>query len=818
MSRRLQTLKEQYVKTSAMPALIEYLEECRKEKLWEAVIETLDGWQGNETSEIFFYKGVALLNLGKREEGAELLNKVIKSNPNHFLAKREIENFGINENSETSVREESDALKKILIVNQIPQDTAYSKNVFLKNVFLAVILIVSIFALGFYFLREDKADKYNDMLKNPHESFTSLTYSEYVNRVRELKIIDIKDNIGDPLKRSILWITALAMADFHLDTEKEDFSHFKMFSTLVTDKSEQLKEIVDYLETGAVPKPPELYHKLDLDYPGSLAQIRRLDIEQAGEITKKSLRAHFYNALMFFRRSEFQKAELIINDILGKFPDYELAVKLDIMIRAGKSIDNNIFLKDISKDLAILEKWKTFSQERYYLGEAKILLGRASEKDEVISEGFYSVCPGRYFCRETVDYFLKKNDTATASRMALFMKEQKENKRDADDVKLVIETSYADKDYSNCYFSFRELVQFFKDQVDDKTLLTGGECSVKNGYFEEAVKIYEEINAKNPDVFITAEILRMKYRLTGEELYYTQLKNLAEKNSERKDVLYSFLDILKKRGDIRETIGILKKIYKLESDDRKLIIIGEYLNAGAVFQTVENLEELRNDKTAAKMLSDIYNRYMLFELADSVLLKDQPIDPLWIFFREQLKLKESGEYEIVASELEKRMATLDRCEPALIYLRAEAFRNLGDKQRTFSMIDSLLECDRHYIPGLVLASEITYYQGDFTKAQEGIQYLLENEKFLSPGKLYYHNFLVLLNAEIMVALGKESRLLRYLSKNLIKDVPLGQKEMEKISDISEKLKESMQNELNNFLKRNYKFINLKKPEQPNSGG
>lgn len=75
MSRRLDTLKEQYISNPSLPSLIEYLEECKKEKLWETMIETVTGWNGSETPEIHFYKGVALLNTGKERKGQKSSEK-----------------------------------------------------------------------------------------------------------------------------------------------------------------------------------------------------------------------------------------------------------------------------------------------------------------------------------------------------------------------------------------------------------------------------------------------------------------------------------------------------------------------------------------------------------------------------------------------------------------------------------------------------------------------------------------------------------------------------------------------------------------------
>ena len=76
----------------------------------------------------------------------------------------------------------------------------------------------------------------------------------------------------------------------------------------------------------------------------------------------------------------------------------------------------------------------------------------------------------------------------------------------------------------------------------------------------------------------------MKYRLTQEELYYTQLKDIAGKNGDNLPVLYSYLDILKKRGVIDETIALLEKLYEVDSPENKFKLIEEYLKHGAVFQ------------------------------------------------------------------------------------------------------------------------------------------------------------------------------------------------------------------------------------------
>ena len=297
----------------------------------------------------------------------------------------------------------------------------------------------------------------------------------------------------------------------------------------------------------------------------------------------------------------------------------------------------------------------------------------------------------------------------------------------------------------------------------------------------------------------------MKYRLTQEELYFIQLEKLAAKNSDNKFIQYSFLDALNKKEDLKKTISVLEKIYKLESDDKKIDVIEQYLNNGAVYHAVSHLKELKSHKKYRRLLNVIYNRYMLFDEADEVLANGELNDPLWMFFRKQVELNRQKEYKLVTKNIDKRTQTLDKCEPAFLYLLAESYRNLGDKQRTFGMIDSILECNPYYLPGLVFATEIAYYQGDLTKAREGIDYILENEMFLSPGKPYYHNYLVLLNAEIMVSIGKENQIMGYLRKNLKTGFVFAEREQEKVKDILEKLKETKASILEKYLRKKFKF-------------
>lgn len=805
MSRKLQTLEEQYNSNPNLPNLIEYLEECKRESEWQTIIKVTEIRSGSETPEVHFYRGTALINLGKKKEGIKELKMVIAANPNHFAAKRELEKYADDEEAETSDTKANKTVRDIVIVKPALETNEHYNRLKLRNFAIAVVFIAGIIAALCFALKENPAKKYEEMLENPLASFTSLSFADYAATVRELKLADIREGMGDNIKKSILWMYALAILDFHItpDFEDSDIPQFRIYSTLVSDKGKELTQLVDSIENRVPPVDTEYFHKLDFEYPATKQKIAVLELDIPEKIEKSNLRESFYTALMLFRQDKFQNAAELNNRILEAFPHYELSQKLKIMIEAKAAVESGKELENAEHSIAILDHWKNLSPERYFFGEAKILLGEAMKDEKVVVDGFYSVCPGRTFCRNIAREFIKKNPNE-AYRMALYMKEKKDTARDGEDIKLVLEASLANSDYSNCYFAYHELQQFFPDSVNSDIFKAGALCSEKNGYFEEAVAAYEQINEKDKNDNTTAKILSMKYRLTNEELYLNQLKGLVGKNPENLDMLYAFFDVLAHKNDIPEVIKLLEKIYVLEKDENKMNVINEFLKFGAVYQAVKTLEKL-NTKEARSKLNEIYNRYMLFDKADSYLELGKNNDPIWIALREQIKMKDAGELEIVSKETDKLMGTLQRCEPALLYLKAEIYRSQGDKQRTFATIDAMLECNRFYLPALAFASEITYYQGDLTKAKNGLNYILENEKFLSPGELIMHNYLILLNAEIMVNEGLENKIIAYMQKNLDRKQPMGLREVEIITDITEKLKDAKQKVLRKFLLKNYKF-------------
>ena len=805
MSRKLDTLEEQYNSNPTLPNLIELLEECKRASLWEKIISVTENRSGSETPEVHFYRGIALINTGKKRDGIKELKMVIAANPNHFAAKRELEKYAGDEEAETSDTKANKVVRDIVIVKPTLETNEHYNRLKLRNFFIVVIFTAVIITALYFALKENPAKKYEEMLEDPYSSFTQLSFADYSAAIRNFKLADIREGMGDNIKKAILWTYALGILDFHItpDFEESDIPQFRIYSTLVSDKGKELELLVDSIENHVPPVGTEFFHKLDREYPATKLKIAALELNIPENIKKSNLRASFYTALMLFRQDKFQAASGLNNKILEAFPHYELSQKLRIMINSKEAVLAEKELESAQHDLAILDNWKNLSQERYFFGEAKILLGEAVKDEKVVVDGFYAVCPGRTFCRDIARDFIKKNPNE-AYRMALYMKEKKDTARDGEDIKLVLEASLANSDYSNCYFAYHELQQFFPESVNSDIFAAGALCSEKNGYFEEAVAAYEEINEKEKNDDTTAKILSMKYRLTNEELYLNQLKGLVEKNPENLGMLYAFFDVLAHKNDIPEVIKLLEKIYALEKDENKMTVIDEFLKFGAVYQAVKTLEKLDTKEARAK-LNEIYNRYMLFDKADSYLELGKNNDPLWIALREQIKMKDAGELEIVSKETDKLMGTLQHCEPALLYLKAEVYRSQGDKQRTFATIDAMLECNRFYLPALAFASEITYYQGDLTKAKNGLNYILENEKFLSPGTLIMHNYLILLSAEIMVNEGQENKIIAYMQKNLDKKQPFGQREVEIITDITEKLKDAKQKALRQFLFKNYKF-------------
>ena len=181
--------------------------------------------------------------------------------------------------------------------------------------------------------------------------------------------------------------------DFHItpDFEESDIPQFRIYSTLVSDKGKELTQLVDSIENRVPPVDTEYFHKLDFEYPATKQKIAAIELDIPEKIEKSNLRESFYTALMLFRQDKFQAAEELNNRILEAFPHYELSQKLKVMISSKVAVTAKKELESAPHDLAILDNWKNLSQERYFFGEAKILLGEAMKNEQIVVDGFFSV-------------------------------------------------------------------------------------------------------------------------------------------------------------------------------------------------------------------------------------------------------------------------------------------------------------------------------------------------------------------------------------------------------------------------------------------
>lgn len=146
MSRKLQTLEEQYNSNPNLPNLIEYLEECKRESEWQTIIKVTEIRSGSETPEVHFYRGTALINLGKKKEGIKELKMVIAANPNHFAAKRELEKYADDEEAETSDTKANKTVRDIVIVKPALETNEHYNRLKLRNFAIAVVFIAGIIA------------------------------------------------------------------------------------------------------------------------------------------------------------------------------------------------------------------------------------------------------------------------------------------------------------------------------------------------------------------------------------------------------------------------------------------------------------------------------------------------------------------------------------------------------------------------------------------------------------------------------------------------------------------------------------------------
>ncbi len=795
MTKRLDALRQQYEKQPELASLTEYLEQAYKENECRLIIDTVGSWQGDSTPEIDFYVGAALLTLGRKPEAVARFQAVLAVNPNHFRAKKKLEEAGSDEETPDGapVRRE---LRQIRLPDFQSQEPEHYQRLGRRNLAIIAALVVAV-ALAVAILAGETKSGLEKFLPDPQAAFFSYTYADFERRAGELRTVEQQFPNEDAPRKALFFLSAFALLDYNLFERKEVATQARFYFTLTVEKDESMIRLMNYIDSGDPSSPLAQGHLLDRGWPGNQKSLAERVPEQRGQPTGAELRAAWYDALLLYRGGRYDESVALADTLLAAFPMFELPQKLRIAALARKAAQQEAagsataFSKEQLRTFTdTLSRWRVDSEERWLLAEAYVTLGAAAHDPALEREGFYLGCPGRHFCADILNRFMDTGRAEEAKRMALYVREKKGPARDAADLRMVMRASYLDRDWGNCYFSFKELQQIFPGTLDRAALVEGAECCERENYLEEAYDIYEKTTDVAGDPVRAAKLAEMRYLLRHDAESAQELKALADKHPQSAPVLDSYLTVLLKTGDQAATGPVLDRIYALTAPEKRLAVIERYLQAGLVMQAATLLGENRDRREMRERLYNLYNHHLLFDRADAVAGKETFSTTLfWKELRAEHDRLTADTAAAVGEKLEKMETALQqKCFPPLLYLKAEAFRRAGNTQKTFAMIDGLLECDRTYLPGLIFAAEMAYYQGDTARSTAGVKYLLEREKFLSPGELIYHNYLVLLIAEFDISKGNEVRALNFLTKHLDRTLPFGKREQEKVQDIYDKSK------------------------------
>jgi len=798
MSKRLETLHAAYEKAHDLSSLIEYLEQAYQENEHRLAIETIETWEKERTPEIDFYLGAALFGIGRHAEATERLKAVLAVNPHHFRARKKLEEIG----ADGRAGEEAPATQKDGKQIRLPEiptsETEHYRKAGHRTLAVTLLLVTAVTAAVLLLIGE-RTSGAERLLADPEAALWPIRYPQFERQVEELRSLEQRFPEEDAPRKALFYLTAFALLDYRLFDREELLTQARFYYTLVTGKDPAMTQLLDYLEGNDLSSPLAAGHRRDTAVLGDPQKaFTGPDPHIPAPVTAANLRAAWYDALLFYRLGRWDDALKTSEAILAAFPDAELPQKLRVAAIARKAEDRSktadstrtIGNEEIQKLSAVLSRWRAASEERYFLSEAYVALGRAANDLAFEKEGFYLGCPGQTFCAEVIAAFVARNRTEEAKRMALFVKEKKGLARTADDLLLVMRVSMQDGDFGNCYFSFKEIQQFFPDRTDEKTMRDGAFCCEKENYLEEALGLYEKIGASAKDPTIEAKIAEMRYLIRRDPQSAQTLKSLAERNPDDPLVLNSYLSVLLKGNNLPEISAVLERIYALTPAGRRVTVIDRFLQAGLVSRAAALLAENRDRREARERLYDLYNRYFLFGEADAVAGKEENLStPFWRAFRTEYDRLNADTAAAVAETLEKMDQGMEqKCFPPLLYLKAEAFRRAGNTQKTLSLRDGLLECDRTYFPGLLFAAEMAYYQGDISRAIISVTYLLDRETILWPGRPVYHNYLVLLLAEMSIVKGREKKALDLLTRSLDRTLPWGTREKEKLQDLYDKSK------------------------------
>ncbi len=806
-SRRLTTLLEQWETDKSPALLVQILNQSLTEEEYALAYDLVTRFDGHFTPEIHFFAGEIAAKLDKHDEAIEHLLKVLESNPNHFKAKRLLDELGYNDTQaeDDDEKEVIESFKKIVIPD-IPVDQTDSYRANRRKMFGILffsILFVSALVALFVFWRPEL--RFFVAIDKPEETLYPLSWDDYQNRMTRLKEWVTKHKASNESRTTGFYLSAYSLIDFYLlDKDKDLLSTVRFYFALTREKTEQMKLLNRYIETKNAPEGLEYLNMLERNYPVSKDEINRYPVVVPKQIDNATVRQALYAALMLFRQNKLQKASSLISAILARFPNSEIAEKLSVLI-AAKSVENNpTGTVDKEKVLRLLRKFKTSSPERHLLSEAWVTLGRATGDFTVQEEGFYLGCPGSYWCAKVVNDFLRRKNIHQARRMAEYMKNKRGVSRDESDIKLVLRAAYADNDFGSCYFSYRELKQFFPRSIDKDTAFIAARCSENNGYFEEAEELYRSVGGQKPSPELAAKIAEMNWLVHEDASSLKTLADIYEKNKDNLAILRSYLAVVRKTKDVKRTLVLLDALFKKVSADERPRVIDMYIAVGANAPALKKLQTFKDEQWAQDKMYTIYCRNLQFNLADKLPHSDYSYKPVCSALEQAWKLISEEQYDDARSMLTKLQNGAQQCDPAIIYLLAEIYRRRGESQLTFSMIDSMLECNKNYLPGLVFTAGIAFYQGDFTSAEKGIHYVFEHEDIFSVVPGYYHNELVLILGDMLISRGKTAQLLPFLKKNMLFRRALRPVEQDKLDDLYDKLSPRNRARLKRFILRNFK--------------
>jgi len=798
MSKRLDTLRLAYERNPSLSSLIEYLEQAYQEQEHQVILDTITAWEGGTTPELDFYAGAALLGIGKREEAAAKFNAVLAINPHHFRAKKSLDEIGA-ESQKTSAGAPATRVTRQIRIHQIPvEETDHYRRAGWRTIALAILVAIVIVVIIAVFVGRKKSGA-EELVRDPETTLWPRTYMVFEQQADALRSLERAFPAEDAPRKALFYLTAFVVLDYHLADHEELLTQVRFYYTLTVEKDPAMTHLLDYIEGHGALSSLTAGHQRVQRVVSNPTNTLEGDLPiLVQEVCEKNLRRVWYDALFWYRIGRYDEAIKTLDAILAVFPETELAQKLRIVVVARKAYKEGhdtlpgplISKEQVQQFAATLARWRADSEERWLLSEAYVALGQAAQDLSLEKEGFYLGCPGQMFCLDIVNRFLEKGYTEEAKRMALFIKEKKGTSRTGDDLLLVMQTSLRDEDYGNCYFSFKEIQQFFPDRLTEDVLRSGALCCEKQNYLEEALELYEKTSGSSKQPESEAKIAEMRYLLRRDAQSAHTLKTLAERYPDTPAVLNSYLTVLLKGNNPAETAAVLERLYALTPPENRAAVIDRYLQAGLVARAVTLLTENRDRREMRERLYDLYNRYFLFANADAVAGKEvYGSTALWQKIRAAYDQTHNDAADAAVEALEKlESETEQKCLPPLLYLKAEAFRRSGNTAKTFAMIDALLECDRTYLPGLLFAAEMAYYQGDVQRAITGVKYLLEREQFLSPGRMIYHNYLTLFLAEMYIVKGREKQALDLLARSLERSLPWGAREREKLQDVYDKSK------------------------------